>query len=234
MGYFVSTASAVRKRIPGVLPASRKTLTPGSRLKERGLRFYNPAIGRWLSRDPIGEEGGLNRYGFVENDPANHRDVLGLVSGTFDGSYDENGGPPGWYAWTPAMLTENICPCAQRTGTCKWTMSCTLSLSYSMHFAAEDNEVWTSEPGALPSEPSTQGWNTWTFNRKWGWVLRHEIRHVKHYRQWWNKRRGELQTEEAADYETQTACDTKASQVVSASQSSFQSMYNNECSHGGW
>lgn len=27
-----------------------------------GYRYYQPSTGRWLSRDPIGEEGGLNDY----------------------------------------------------------------------------------------------------------------------------------------------------------------------------
>ncbi len=31
--------------------------------------FYNPSTGRWLSRDPIEERGGLNLHGFVGNDP---------------------------------------------------------------------------------------------------------------------------------------------------------------------
>jgi RHS repeat-associated protein len=34
-----------------------------------GLRYYNPSTGRWLSRDPIQERGGVNLYGFVANDP---------------------------------------------------------------------------------------------------------------------------------------------------------------------
>ncbi|MGI6346003.1 MAG: RHS repeat-associated core domain-containing protein [Limisphaerales bacterium] len=34
--------------------------------------------GRWLSRDPIEEQGGLNLYAFVNNDPVNRWDVLGL------------------------------------------------------------------------------------------------------------------------------------------------------------
>ena len=32
----------------------------------------------WLSRDPIGEAGGLNLYGYVGNNPINFRDPLGL------------------------------------------------------------------------------------------------------------------------------------------------------------
>ena len=43
-----------------------------------GYRYYNTSTGRWLSRDPIAERGGLNLYGFIENDELNHVDRLGL------------------------------------------------------------------------------------------------------------------------------------------------------------
>src|SRR5262245_29306872 len=43
------------------------------------LCFYNPSTGRWLSRDPIGEAGGLNLHGFVRNDPLRWVDILGLA-----------------------------------------------------------------------------------------------------------------------------------------------------------
>ena len=39
---------------------------------------YDPNIGRWLSRDPIAERGGVNLYGFVGNDGVNRLDYLGL------------------------------------------------------------------------------------------------------------------------------------------------------------
>ena len=35
------------------------------------FRYYDPAIGRWLTRDPIGYEGGVNLYGYVEGNPVN-------------------------------------------------------------------------------------------------------------------------------------------------------------------
>ena len=41
-------------------------------------RAYNPSSGRWLSRDPIGENGGINLYGYVYNSPVNYIDRLGL------------------------------------------------------------------------------------------------------------------------------------------------------------
>gem|GEM_PF-1217203 len=44
-----------------------------------GFRFYLPELGRWPSRDPIGERGGGNLYGFVRNSPVMHLDILGLA-----------------------------------------------------------------------------------------------------------------------------------------------------------
>jgi RHS repeat-associated protein len=40
-------------------------------------RHYNPFDGHFISRNPIGEDGGLNLYGFVGNDPVNRWDYLG-------------------------------------------------------------------------------------------------------------------------------------------------------------
>ena len=42
-------------------------------------RYYNPTDGKWLSRDPIGENGGWNIYGFVGNNSVINSDKLGLV-----------------------------------------------------------------------------------------------------------------------------------------------------------
>jgi RHS repeat-associated protein len=47
-----------------------------------GYRFYNPGLGNWLSKDPLGEMGGVNSYCFVGNDNLNNYDLLGLISGT--------------------------------------------------------------------------------------------------------------------------------------------------------
>jgi RHS repeat-associated protein len=45
-----------------------------------GHRYYNPSTGRWLSRDPIEEEGGLLLYAAMLNDPVNRVDYQGLIS----------------------------------------------------------------------------------------------------------------------------------------------------------
>ena len=44
-------------------------------------RYYDPAEGRFLTRDPIGYAGGMNLYGYVGNNPANAADPLGYCEG---------------------------------------------------------------------------------------------------------------------------------------------------------
>ena len=43
-----------------------------------GYRYYDPQTGRWPSRDPIDERGGVNLYGFVGSNGLNRRDIFGL------------------------------------------------------------------------------------------------------------------------------------------------------------
>lgn len=50
---------------------------PTPRVAHYGYRYYDPHNGRWLSRDPIEEEGGINLYGFVSNNGVCWWDILG-------------------------------------------------------------------------------------------------------------------------------------------------------------
>jgi RHS repeat-associated protein len=45
------------------------------------FRYYSPETGRWPNRDPIEEEGGLNLYGFVRNNPVLFQDPFGHAIG---------------------------------------------------------------------------------------------------------------------------------------------------------
>src|SRR5690606_26062226 len=53
-----------------------------------GYRYYDPVTGRWPSRDPIEEKGGLNLYGFIENNGISRTDFIGL-SGSDCGPCEE-------------------------------------------------------------------------------------------------------------------------------------------------
>jgi RHS repeat-associated protein len=48
-------------------------------LYQMGFRWYNPSLGRWLSRDPIGLEGGVDASVFVQNAPTLRVDLNGLL-----------------------------------------------------------------------------------------------------------------------------------------------------------
>jgi RHS repeat-associated core domain len=54
-----------------------------------GHRYYVPILGRFLNRDPIEEEGGINLYGFCGNDGVNYYDYLGLDSQSDNKSFAE-------------------------------------------------------------------------------------------------------------------------------------------------
>ena len=58
-------------------PRIRKYPYPRFSRARLGLRFYSPALGRWISRDPIGEEGGEHLYACCVNRPADMVDPLG-------------------------------------------------------------------------------------------------------------------------------------------------------------
>lgn len=57
---------------------STKRYLADTGLNYYGYRFYSPTIGRWINRDPLEEAGGINLYGFVQNNPVNSIDEFGL------------------------------------------------------------------------------------------------------------------------------------------------------------
>ena len=88
---------------------SSKELEPVTGDYYFGHRFYEPLLSRWLNRDPIGERGGANLYGFVGNSPLGVVDPFGWQSCTNSGhknwayrlghalgslAYGNPGGPP--------------------------------------------------------------------------------------------------------------------------------------------
>jgi RHS repeat-associated protein len=72
-------------------------------------RAYDPDTGRWIRRDPIGENGGMNLYGYVGNSPVNFNDPSGLAMGGVFGvaHYHPGNGP-----WNTADTVAVAAPAA--------------------------------------------------------------------------------------------------------------------------
>ena len=68
---------------------------------------YDCALGEGISRDPIGELGSLNLYGFVHNAPSMHLDVLGRCAAG-DSSLALNLSGHGSSCKTPCMGSVNL------------------------------------------------------------------------------------------------------------------------------
>lgn len=76
----VSGSNLATKQYAGMLmhQTSGLYLTKGSGSQGAAGRIYDTGIGRWGSRDPIEEDGGINLYGYVLNDPVDLIDPRGL------------------------------------------------------------------------------------------------------------------------------------------------------------
>src|SRR6266700_5133541 len=73
-------------------------------------REYDSSTGRYVQRDPIGLQGGLNTYSYVNDDPLQFMDPLGLSA--CNGSWRKDGWNTDDQSWWP--LSRSRC-------TCNWT-----------------------------------------------------------------------------------------------------------------
>ncbi len=115
MGFYATdTLQPAPPEITGRRRARRETVCGRKPLRGpihnaiSGYRSYNPELGRWINRDPIGEIGGLNLYGFVGNSPVERRDLLGLsecVITEHDETPPEGMSDPRWAGETRSRIT---------------------------------------------------------------------------------------------------------------------------------
>jgi RHS repeat-associated protein len=77
---------------------------------ELGLVYYNyrhlnPLDGRWISRDPIKEEGGWNLYSYIYNSPTISNDIIGLYTVSYEVNLGVIGAP--FYAKVQGEIQTN-------------------------------------------------------------------------------------------------------------------------------
>lgn len=78
---------------------SGKFFDTEAKLYYYGKRYYSPVLGRWLGRDPIGEEAGKNLYNYALSRPTNAIDPLGLWTVTWDWKEDSHPRGGGGFPW---------------------------------------------------------------------------------------------------------------------------------------
>jgi RHS repeat-associated protein len=78
---------------------STKRYDEATGLSYYGYRFYIPELGRWINRDPLGEAGEINLYGFVGNNPVSFVDPYGLLQITVGWSGGNILGGSGSVTW---------------------------------------------------------------------------------------------------------------------------------------
>jgi RHS repeat-associated protein len=93
----------------------------GSGLNLTWYRGYDPVIGRWLARDPIGYEGGINLFRYVGNGPIIRIDSFGLQY--FQGGSHDTNDPEAMQKFIQDQYGEDDKTAAQRKNdggaTCK-------------------------------------------------------------------------------------------------------------------
>jgi len=62
-----------------------------------GYRYYDPAVGRWISPDPAGAIDGPNLYAYARNNPMKYVDYFGLNSMLDDNCRCTQHDHPGWH-----------------------------------------------------------------------------------------------------------------------------------------
>ena len=119
---------------------------------------YDPLTGRWPSRDPIAERGGVNLYAFVGNDGVNQWDVLGLctvgerrmmmVAGWYisTNSIKDDEKADQMFALAGALLAGSSIPGAIPSNS-TWVQS-------SLEMVDTVAEIAVASPGLLPQMPS--------------------------------------------------------------------------------
>ena len=207
-------------RTGSVLPRylfSSKEFDRTANLYYYGYRYYAPRLGRWMTRDPIGEKGGVGLYLCFDNVPVNIFDAIGLVGGGFKyrGRKHES---IGWwrYAASPAS-SDTSCICKKKWFSCKYRMRCRLSVEVDTLVNPKDRRVWEGKYDQLIRD-----------------TLLHEQHHVANYRKWYNEHVALLKEWEKVIFPDKVTCTKQAQYLEQMISDSWSNMYDDELNHKGY
>jgi uncharacterized protein RhaS with RHS repeats len=156
--------------------------------------YYNPVEGRWCSRDPIGEAGGVNLYGFVGNDGVATVDSLGRLPVKVDYEHPTPAGivpteSADGDSGTSYPIKEFTCSCDCPKDSDNYYILCKVKFTAEIHLGK--NNIGT---GPMKST--------------WLKVYGHEQRHVLSRVNRVQRIVDEMKTNEGGPFKTQRACDT--------------------------
>ncbi|WP_137940465.1 RHS repeat-associated core domain-containing protein, partial [Chitinivorax sp. B] len=123
----------------------------GIKLSHNWYRTYNPETGRYVQSDPIGLQGGLNTYGYVDGRPLGYVDPKGLWGTLVVGTGIRVIGGRAASAAIGAGLRRGIGGTAGRVAACLLIGSCSMT-------EAEDESTGTSEGQVCEDGSEVEGW----------------------------------------------------------------------------
>ncbi len=173
----------------GIAPSdyafSTKPLGRATGLYYYGYRYYDQLQGRWPTRDPISENGGINLYAFVTNQPITGVDYLGQLDVTTDLQAPEKA-PVIWTDEGVSMVQKGVtkgegsvdcdcvCPESQKTRRQYWFARCTVRTNFTIKLS-----LTALKQEALVAQLIGLNQYGQTFWHRWRGIYGHEMAHVK-------------------------------------------------------
>jgi RHS repeat-associated protein len=141
-----------------------------------GYRYYSPATGRWPSRDPMEEKGGVHLYSMVANDTISRVDPLGLF--LYSHIFILKGGETDVYPInTEKSLGITEAPegpkiqCNDGDGSIRITLECIYYYLSPRAIREHADRIWSDPTGLMPEAVSSL-------------AKTHELQHVGDLKDW--------------------------------------------------